>query len=442
MWRWKKRLRPNEAILRHVRRAALQGTQASQEPSSRIDTAQSQQNLELDQHSQEPEIGADEHNQEVLLNEGADGDDNLDPNSAHFDGPVAAIAYEDANIRLIVRKADFKKQRNHILTDHLYTLIIQRKNGSSEWPLATSILHGVYTALGKMLEELKDHYGKKLKQSLNRYVYCTFNASGLVSGVNTGVHMLSDNTDDIVNEFRANVDNCMTSYKSMRLDSTFSVQIKVIGPDHMEKKKMKNGAWDDGIPKLHTNNTFFLPVPKGFLNNPNAFQDRCLPLALILSLYELHHRIGKEPKSFSRDYLVMRHICNQKGDVQLHNRACTTLRNVFEKLAQEHPEIDHQDQETNAICKVFSEKFNVNVVVHTNGTRDQILYKYPETYNESLPRIDVHGVENKVKNTIHYAAIKALLSYKNCRNFGLICVLCSALICNHDNTHTCNNSPR
>ncbi len=440
--KWKELFKPPLALRNHLRNLAnrpqIENNSANNQS---IENVQPNQVL-AEQEAIDNAGAGDESEQAVDESEQAVDSQDVHPHTAHFDGPNVNIAYEDSNIRLLVRRTDFKTQKNHIMSDHLYTLIIQRKNPETEWPLATSILQGIYAALHTILEELKEHYGQKLKQTLDRYVYCTFNADGLESGINTGIHKLHDDTDDIVNEFRANVDNAMTSYKSMVLDSGFNVQVKVLGLEHMEEKKLRNGAIFDKVPSVHLENSFFLPVPQGFLNHPDAFKDRCLPLALILSAYELMYRTGQEPQVYRRAYLDMMKICNVSNNMKDHNTACTRLKLAFESLSRDYPALNHPEQDTTEISKAFADKFKVNVILHTNDVRDHIYAMYPPKYDESLPRIDVHGVPDVSAGTIHYAGIKALLAYKNNNNFGLACVFCKAVIKNHNNTHACKEHAR
>ncbi len=156
-------------------------------------------------HNEDPQSeNGHENNPAVIQQAGADvqRDEELADHSAHFDGPAATVAYQDENIRFLVRRVDFMRQKNHLLYDHMYSLICDRLKSSAPWPLAVSVLQALYSALKFILRELVDFYSKKLGQSLDRYVICTFISDHLENGINTSAFKLSDDPNDIVDEFR------------------------------------------------------------------------------------------------------------------------------------------------------------------------------------------------------------------------------------------------
>ena len=379
----------------------------------------------------------------ILAEGAANANVTVRPNHAgHFDGPMAEKVFEDSNIKLLVRKVDFARQKNFALTDHLYALTLQRKEKSAEFPLAISVTHAIYEAIEKILAELKSFYGGTMRQSLDRYCIITFISNDLESALNTPVFKLSDSIDSTMTEFRSRLENCLQSFQSMRLDESFRINLKIVGLDHMATKQigLSNGALYAGVPPIHLKHSFILPVPRGYANHEDAFHNRCLPLSIILGLYATKGGQERDPK-FHERWCQMATICGrgQQSRTRNHDSACKILHETFQSLClqQGGSVLDDEAQDTEKICKFFSDKFNVNVILHVNDLRDSIHYSYPPKFDNTMARLDLHGVIDGIRKSIHFGAITALQSYK--AEFSLRCMLCNKLKSSKGYIHKCPN---
>lgn len=70
------------------------------------------------------------------------------------------IVYENDDLKLIVEKTFFKRQKNFKLQDHLFNFRILQKSSSEKLPLIIDILDFLHAAFIHVLDSIKAFYEK------------------------------------------------------------------------------------------------------------------------------------------------------------------------------------------------------------------------------------------------------------------------------------------
>ena len=93
------------------------------------------------------------------------------------------IVYETTSFKLIVEKANFKRQKIFRLQDHLFKFKVVEKNNSTEHPLLSDLFDFLHAALTHVLESIKSFYNK----DDHNVAFLTLHQDPMVNGLNTGM---------------------------------------------------------------------------------------------------------------------------------------------------------------------------------------------------------------------------------------------------------------
>ena len=101
------------------------------------------------------------NSRENRLLQTAEQEDNPDDGNSRFSTPTPSdIAFENDNMKLIVQKSYFKRQKNFKLQDELFLFRVRQKDTSAKLPLMLDILDFLHAALLHVLDSIKTFYEK------------------------------------------------------------------------------------------------------------------------------------------------------------------------------------------------------------------------------------------------------------------------------------------
>ena len=94
------------------------------------------------------------------------------------------VVFEDARIKIIVKRKSFERQKRFNLQDLLFDikLVTKKWRKKRKPPLILSILESLHTALTKIIKRIQDVYGSED----HRQIYVTVIEQGIQNGLNSG----------------------------------------------------------------------------------------------------------------------------------------------------------------------------------------------------------------------------------------------------------------
>lgn len=84
------------------------------------------------------------------------------------------VVYENEELRLIVQKSYFKKQKNFKLLDELFLFRIKQKNTSTKMPLLFDILEFLHASFLHVLDSIKSFYEKGTCTTITKLILMHF----------------------------------------------------------------------------------------------------------------------------------------------------------------------------------------------------------------------------------------------------------------------------
>ena len=93
------------------------------------------------------------------------------------------IVYETNSFKLIVEKANFKRQKIFRLQDHLFKFKVVEKTNATNHPILSDLFDFLHAALTHVLESIKTFY----KKDDHNVAFLTLHQEPMVNGLNTGI---------------------------------------------------------------------------------------------------------------------------------------------------------------------------------------------------------------------------------------------------------------
>ncbi len=143
--------------------------------------------------------------------------------------------FETQEFRLKVKSVKHIRRTRYMLSDHLYSMWIERKNRTFS-PLLSDLEDAIEQGLVAVLNRLKNVYIAHHQYQ----IYVTIISDEILSGLNSGNYSLQTPANKIARWMLSMLYNYLKSNQSMRLDSSFKIQIKVLSIQHTRNLERNN----------------------------------------------------------------------------------------------------------------------------------------------------------------------------------------------------------
>lgn len=211
------------------------------------------------------------------------------------------LLFEDNNIKIEIAPKTFKKSDKFSLEDYLFQLNIETKNQSK--PLVLSLLNALSTAFDKLFTVIRNHYYKKNHNNdliPKHQIRITFLDDSLKSGVNSPNMDLFSSPEYIRNMSLMCLRSYLQSNKTLELNNSFHIDIKILSEKHTNSKVQKGEKFhhwkgfgskpkNKKRKKALISNIFTYKFPKsihatetGFVGNLNIWYNKCSIISLII----------------------------------------------------------------------------------------------------------------------------------------------------------------
>jgi len=143
------------------------------------------------------------------------------------------LSFENDQLKLIVVKAAHLQERKFRLEDHMFHLkLIPKNNGPM--PLLSNILKFLHLAFLFILNNIKQFYNP---QDTN-IMFMTLIQTPMLNAINTGGFLLHDSTspNEMVDRLLSLLNQYLISNKSLQLNKTFKVYLKILSATHSKLK--------------------------------------------------------------------------------------------------------------------------------------------------------------------------------------------------------------
>ena len=338
------------------------------------------------------------------------------------------LIYENDNLKLYVQKASHLQEKKFRLQDHMYHLLIQPKK--NQMPLLSDILTFLQMAFLYILNNIKQFY----KPSDENIAFMTIYQSSMVNSLNSGGFLLQGDTSssDMVNLMLGMLNQYLISHKSLQLDKTFKVYLKILSVNHSKLKKIQK-------PKKKTKHLGCgqdLFIAKWAIDVPQSislFKDKCIYLCTVLAIAQ-HNYFETNYKDKTFLYMVsIKSTCNtkQKHALQLISRDLEKLLNDTNY---------NESLGTTEILETLSDQLKCQFFIFEGSLKsnNKIFLQIPATFDCSLKPIFLY----KPYNTNHVIFIRNINLYFNFN--GKTCLLCKKYFKSSSYNHFCkqikNNS--
>ncbi len=183
----------------------------------------------LEDSSEDEEPSADDTNdQEGRGNNSIqDDDDQRPPSRSRNPYEQGTIVLATPHYYLKVKSVSHSRQTRYKLSDHLYSIWIEQRKRGDPAPLLLDLEEALEKAIIHVLNELKSVYTQTHYQ-----IYVTVIDRHIRSGLNSGNYSLQTPSDKIARWMMGMLYNYLKSNQSLRLNSSFQVQIKVLSVAH------------------------------------------------------------------------------------------------------------------------------------------------------------------------------------------------------------------
>ena len=121
----------------------------------------------------------------------------------------------------------------------------------------------------------------------------------------------------------------------------------------------------------------------------------------------------------------------------LRIKAVKALEKECDNIFKKYPVLKElSNQKLRIVCPILQAHYSVNILVHQTKPMDVIRAKFPQWYDHSLPRVDIHQsiLDNE---TAHVGVISRFRSNYE-KEFGWSCLFCSKKAKDFNSKHKCS----
>jgi len=226
----------------------------------------------------------------------------------------------------------------------------------------------------------------------------------------------------------------LVSNKTLELDKSFKVYLKVLSAEHSAINKMRTPKKrKKGFGRLHVGAysqefkaPWALDVPQWSEKLQDKFKNKCLLLCTILGISQ--HEFFRDKK---KDYLYMAYA--QSKSIKKQNYALSVLNENLDKLLNATDLPKDGPYNLNETLKVLSSKLNCQFYIFEGIIKSgsKLIIRYPEDFDSSLQPIFLY----KPYNSAHIIFIKNIQAYFKVN--GKICLVCKRSFKSKSYRHFC-----
>jgi len=333
------------------------------------------------------------------------------------------LVFENENLKLFVEKAAHLQEKKFRLQDHMYHLLITPKKKTM--PLLSDILSFLQMGFLFILNNIKQFY----KPTDENIAFMTIHQSSLTNSLNTGGFLLQDDTSstDMVNLMLSMLNQYLISHKSIELDKTFKVYLKILSVNHsklkrIQRPKPKKLKTTLGCSKQLFQAKWAIDVPQII----DFFKNKCIYLCTILGVAQHDYFISNLK---DKRYLYMAQINSKLKKKQKH-----ALQLILNDLEQLLCVISYnEDLSTIEILEQLSKALKCQFFVFEGSVKNnnKILIQVPSIFDCSLKPMFFY----KPYNSDHVIFIRNINSYFIAN--GKTCLICKRYFKSPFYTHYC-----
>ena len=320
------------------------------------------------------------------------------------------LVFENENLKLYVEKAAHLQEKKFRLQDHMYHLLITPKKKTM--PLLSDILSFLQMGFLFILNNIKQFY----KPTDENIAFMTIHQSSLTNSLNTGGFLLQDDTSstDMVNLVLSMLNQYLISHKSVRLDKTFKVYLKILSVNHtklkrVQRPKTKKLKTTLGCSKQLFQAKWAIDVPQII----DFFKNKCIYLCTVLGLAQ-HDYFQSNFKDKRYLYMVQINSVLKKKQKHAHQLILKNLEQLLSVVSY------NEDFSTKEILDRLSKALNCQFFIFEGSLKNnnKILIQVPTVFDCSLKPIFLY----KPYNTDHVIFIRNINSYFIAN--GKTCLIC------------------
>ena len=305
------------------------------------------------------------------------------------------VAYQDDNLRVIVKQAKHIHQKRFRLTDHLMDVKIEHL-GTTEAPLLNSLLEMLGHTIETIVGRLQEWYGA----TENRQVYATVIEDKMVGGLRTGHFSLNTPKEEIAAGIVYRLYNYLKSAQDLRLNDSFRINFKILSVNHAaEKVGETRPYWPQFVPELYAGcqddvlrvrlpqeKSFLFSVPNGFEDCPHAYTNRCVLASIAVALAWLDAQENRARK-FLR-YMELHRVDRQgKAVLKSQKRGGIALLDAMLQMGEQFPTVKHEGpHRLDLVLPTVSRTTGVQFHVFCRDTK-KLIYSAPPEFDESMRQV-------------------------------------------------------
>jgi len=311
--------------------------------------------------------------------------------------------------------------------------IENKRNG--KLPLLSSILKFLHLGFLFILNNIKKFYNA----SDSHIAFMTLIQQPMLNAVNTGGFLLHDDTSptEMVDRLLSLLNQYLISHKSLELNKTFKVYLKILSADHSKVKivnisrTQKRHSFATST-KVGCNEEQFRAYWAIDVPPSHGFKNYCLLLSTIIALAQHEYF---ESNFNEKKYKYMEKIIslNKKKSKYASSLLAKELEILFNNTG-----ITKQCQpyDLNQTIQKLSQHYKCQFFIFEGVIKSthRLFLRYPDTYNSSLKPIFLY----KPCNSNHLVFIRNLFSYY--RKNGKTCLVCKKYYKTASYAHFCKKS--
>lgn len=317
--------------------------------------------------------------------------------------------YENEELKITVKKAAHIQEKKFRLQDHMFHLKVETKKKGTP-PLLSSILKFLHLGFLFILNNIKKFY----KSEDSNIAFMTLIQSPMVNAINTGGFLLHDNIGptEMVDRLLSLLNQYLVSNKTLQLNKTFKVYLKILSSEHSKIKKVeKNKKIKIGCSETTIRAFWAIDIPPFEL-----YHNACILLTTILALAQHTYFIsnGREKKFKYLEKILSKNVKKYKYAKKLFY---TELDQMFLETNIQ-PQIEPYSLfET---IKILSNHYKCQYFIFEGSmkTSQKLFLRYPEAYDSSLKPVFLY----KPYGSNHVIFIRNLSSYF--KSNGKTCFIC------------------
>ncbi len=136
--------------------------------------------------------------------------------------------FSDHNLVIKIKSIQNQRNTRFRTDDHLYQINIEPRRRTA--PLLLNLERALREALIKILMKLKGMYAR----NLHHQIYLTIIEQNIIHGLNTGNFDINTASNVIINRAMTMLHSYLKSKQTLRLNSSFKIQIKVLSHRHTQ----------------------------------------------------------------------------------------------------------------------------------------------------------------------------------------------------------------